>query len=235
MIKDKDFYNRESGNYSAKRYPLVAKTYVQYFFKKRLSLVMAELKKLTENKKEQTLLEVGCADGVVVREIGNYLGEQFGEICGIDTAEEMIKTAREMTRNPKMHFAVRNQEILDRTFDFLVEIGVANYTDFESELVYAKEHLKRDGIYVLSIAGKDSSNAYFGRGIGYQNFLSYSDYEEKIEKFFSIKSTLPVGLYFPFVWTFPFWGRIKQPFLELFLKYFPNLSHEKVYILVPKV
>ena len=235
MIKDKDFYNRESSHYSSKRYPRSASTYVQYFFKKRLESVLNLLENILEGKNNLDLLEIGCADGIVVREISNRMGGAFSSFVGIDTAEDMIKTAESLNTSTDARFFVRGSEPSNKMYDVIIEIGVANYTDFEAEMRYASEHMKENGTYILSIAGSDSSNKIFGRGIGYQNFLLYSEYELIIGKLFKIDSVIPVGLYFPLIWTVPVLGRAIQTVMETFVRPMaPDLFHEKVYVLYSK-
>ena len=47
-MEPEEFYNQESTKYSQKRYEGVTDTYVKYFFKKRLSLVLKYLDVLTK-------------------------------------------------------------------------------------------------------------------------------------------------------------------------------------------
>lgn len=231
MIKDRNFYNTESTQYSSKRYPERALTYVQHFFKKRLQVLLAQLQKATEGKNEASLLEVGCADGIVIRKISENIPGKFTEIVGVDTAEGMISVAKDLNQDSKTSFFVRGEESLGKAFDIVIEVGVANYTDFDAELAYARDHLNENGVYMLSIAGKSSTNALFGRGTGYQNFLSYEEYEEKIKNYFAIKKITPVGIYMPALWRVPFFGRFLQPIIESLFRFFPNLYHEKLYTL----
>jgi SAM-dependent methyltransferase len=231
--KDRDFYNKESAGYSSKRYPERASDYIQFFFKKRLSLTLKVLSRAFNDKTSLSLLEIGCADGVVMREISKKVPRVFSEMTGIDTAEEMIKKAKAMdSQFLKTRYFVRGQEPAGARFDAIIEIGVANYTDFDAELRYAADHLKSGGKYILSIAGNGSLNARLGGGVGYANFLSYGEYEDKIRGLFSLEMSLPVGLRVPLIWRTPALARFVQPILEnTFLHIAPGLFHEKVYLL----
>ncbi|MES2314817.1 MAG: class I SAM-dependent methyltransferase [Patescibacteria group bacterium] len=234
MIKDPAFYNKESAQYSAKRYPVVATNYIQFFFKKRLSLTLSHLRSLFGKSNGLNLLEVGCADGVVLRDIQKKLPAVFSGMTGIDTAKDMIVAAASLDSTHKMKFYVRGEEPV-QTYDTIVEIGVANYADFDTELVYASEHLKVGGAYILSIAGNDSLNARLGGGVGYNNFLSYAEYQKKIRAVFDIKKIIPVGFHVPFIWRVPFIARCIQPIVELiFLHTLPRLAHEKIFFLKKK-
>ncbi|MDD5165090.1 MAG: class I SAM-dependent methyltransferase [Candidatus Pacebacteria bacterium] len=231
MIKDPAFYNKESMQYSAKRYPAVATNYVQFFFKRRLSLTLSQMRGLFGGSNNLSLLEIGCADGVVMRDIQQKLPAVFSSMTGIDTAKDMIVTAATLDSTHKMKFYVRGEEPI-QTYDAVVEVGVVNYADFDTELAYARDHLKAGQVYILSIAGKGSLNARLGDGVGYNNFLSYSEYQTKIRALFDIKKTIPVGLRIPFMWRVPFVARLIQPIAEIMLsRIVPNLFHEKIYIL----
>jgi 2-polyprenyl-3-methyl-5-hydroxy-6-metoxy-1,4-benzoquinol methylase len=234
MIKDRDFYNKESRAYSSKRYPEAASTYVQFFFKERLRILMALLEDIFRGGSSLSLLEIGCADGVVLREIAGKMPGRFADMTGIDTAEDMIAAAKSMTPDPKIAFFVRGNEQAEKRSDVILEIGVANYADFDAELAHARSRINAGGIYLLSIAGKNSLNSMFGRGTGYANFLSYGEYESRISKIFEIKRASAVGIFAPFVWAAPSIGRIIQPALEFLFRPFPNLFHEKIYVLAAK-
>ncbi len=236
MAKDTTFYNNESAIYSAKRYPAVARTYVQHFFKKRLSVLIGLLQKRYAGKSGLNLLEVGCADGVVLIEIDNVLGDTFSDMTGIDIAEEMIRVARARTetesRGKKIGYSVRGQETAGKKYDVIIEVGVANYANFDEELVYAAQALKPGGRYFLSIAGTGSTNDSFGRGKGYTNFLSYAEYEAKIRGVFNVEEVRAVGLYIPLIWALPAIARPLQALVEAILAPIaPGLFHEKIYVL----
>jgi 2-polyprenyl-3-methyl-5-hydroxy-6-metoxy-1,4-benzoquinol methylase len=236
MIKDSDFYNKESGIYSSKRYPAVASTYIQFFFKKRLDITITLLKQIYCNTSHASvgkkLLEVGCADGVVVRAIQEKIPNTFSEVVGIDIAPDMVKVASELDRSGKAAFYVRGQEPQVNKFDAVVEIGVANYTDFDAELAYTHEHLVDNGVFILSIAGNNSLSGYMGGDVGYENFLPYPEYEKKIAEKFIIERVVPVGLRLPIIWKIPTFARCIQPVLEVVLRgILGHLFHEKVYML----
>lgn len=234
-MKDSAFYNQESSQYSAKRYPPVATTYIQFFFKERLRLTIEQLKTIVGFKEHPTLLEVGCADGVVLREISKRLDGAFSKLVGIDLAEGMVEQARSRTADPRIQFFLREKEVLDGPVDVIIEIGVANYADIDGELRYAQEHLADDGVYILSLAGKGSSNAFFGKGVGYKNFLSYRDYEQKIAALFRIETVVPCGFFVPLLWRIPRVARVMQPALEkVMVTVAPNAFHEKIYVLRKK-
>jgi len=234
MIKDTEFYNKESGQYSSKRYPPVAQTYVQFFFKRRLDVLLKLLSKRYAGRSGMNLLDVGCADGIVVRGIEADLGGVFSQMIGIDIAPDMIAAAQKFNSSPNISYFIRGQEPSTMTYDAIVETGVANYTDFDAELKYADKALKPGGYYFLSIAGKGSLNDRFGRGVGYDNFLSYKEYESRISSKFVIEDAAAVGLFLPIVWMIPPLARLIQPALEAIFSIASGLFHEKIYVLKKK-
>lgn len=231
MLKDKNFYNQESTRYSSKRYPSVAENYVQYFFKKRLALVLSILEENFKHQAGLSLLEIGCADGVVLREISEKQSNIFSKLIGIDTSDGMISEAKVITVDDKINYFVRGEEPLNIKYDVVLEVGVANYANIDEELIYAKNNLKTDGIYILSLAGQGSINAFWGKGAGYNNFLSYQDYEKKIKQYFEIKKIIPVGLFVPLIWKNKKLGYFVQNVFEKMFRLFPGLYHEKIFLL----
>jgi SAM-dependent methyltransferase len=232
MLKDSDFYDRESSVYSSKRYSGKTATYIQFFFKKRLAITLGMLKYFLRSGSSRLLLEIGCADGIVLREIEEGLPNTFSTLVGIDISEDMVKVARQLTHLGKAAFYLRGLEPQHTLYDVVVEVGVANYADFDSELIYAYDQLKDDGVYIVSVAGANALSLYMGGDVGYKNFHSYDMYEDKIRKIFRIKKVIPVGLRLPLLWKMPMIARIVQPVLEVFSR--PMLGsffHEKIYFL----
>lgn len=225
-----------SGSYSADRYPVVVRSYIQFFFKRRLRLVLEELKFLVDNRRSLGLLEIGCADGVVLRAVACSFGGNFSEMTGNDISPDMIKRAVLLTeKGGGVNYFIRGERTIAQKVDIILEIGVANYADIDEELLYAKSLLRDDGVYLLSLAGKGSLHGYFWKGIGYGNFLSYREYEEKISRLFRIEKKIPVGVFIPLLWRVPSVARIIQVIVEtLFKSITPNLFHEQVYILKNK-
>ncbi len=235
-MKDTNYYNVESSIYSSKRYPERTTDYLHYFFKKRLSIVLAFVKKNVTDKNGLKLLEIGCADGVITKRIEEKFGDKFSEIQGIDLSPQMIETAeKNKTLNSKIKYLVRTESnAIENSFDFIVEVGVINFTDFLAELQFVQKSLQREGLYILSIAGRDALVVRFGRNKveAYKNLLNYSDYEKKIVEYFDIIEVIPYGFWLPGLWKLPALARMMQPVLDfIFTISLPNLFHEKIYLL----
>ena len=85
-MKDVNFYDKESGTYSDKRYPKIVSSYNQFFFTERLRIVLKMLDKNISEKKNLSLLEIGCADGIVIEngEVKNVAGIRVEAIASYD-------------------------------------------------------------------------------------------------------------------------------------------------------
>lgn len=238
MLKDTEFYNKASNSYSADRYPAIAHSYTQFFFKRRLALIVDAFKRvILETDKELSVFEIGCADGVVLREIYETFRSNFSYFLGIDLSPKMIEVASRENSDTGIVFKTRDEYYDTKRYDVVVEVGVINYVlDVEREMTYAHSALKDGGHYICSLAGTDSFLHRVKPGEkGYNNFLSYADYESLLRKHFEIQEIIPVGFFVPFLWRIPALARIVQPIVEGILKPLtPNLFHENIYLVKRK-
>ncbi len=234
-MKDVNFYDKESGTYSDKRYPKIVSSYNQFFFTERLRLVLKMLDKNISEKKNLSLLEIGCADGIVIEKIYENFRNVFSSIAGIDISPEMIRVALEKYSGKPFTFKIRSDFSDALPKDVVVEIGVINYADISSEFRFAYDYMKTDSIYIISLAGTNSLWNRIKKGDkGFNNFLSYQEYEKEIRKNFDILSTSSVGLFIPLIWKLPALARIIQPIETVFRPILPNCFHEKIYLLKKK-
>ncbi|MHB8710417.1 MAG: class I SAM-dependent DNA methyltransferase [Minisyncoccota bacterium] len=238
MLKDTEFYNKVSGRYSADRYPTIARSYTQFFFKKRLSLVIDAIKKLTkETDKDLSVLEIGCADGIVLREIYEIFGNRFSCLVGVDTSPKMIEKASAKHRGTPLVFKMRDEYHDTKRYDLVIEVGVINYVpDVGREMAYPHSVLKDGGHYICSLAGTNSLWNKLEQGEkGFNNFLSYEEYETILKKYFIIEKKIPVGFFIPLLWRVPAVARIVQSSAEEILRPLArNLFHENIYLVKRK-
>ncbi len=227
-----DFYNQESQKYSSKRYPEIASSYYQYLFTKRreifLAFVNAILPKLGGNP---SLLEVGCADGIILKSIETRFPNSFTSIVGMDISPKMIETAKANNKNDKISFKLKH-ELQEGAYDIVVELGVR--APIEDQLSYAQQHLKPGGYFIYSLIGRKSSYANLKLDDASKKLLkSYAAYEETISKYnFAITDLSAYGLFVPKLWKFPTIARVPQSFLDfIFRKITPELFHEQIYVL----
>ncbi len=77
------FYDTASDDYSQKRYPDKTVSYIHFFFKRRLNIILGLVE---ENMRQgnRRLLESGCADGIVINSIMRNFPNLFLECVGTD-------------------------------------------------------------------------------------------------------------------------------------------------------
>lgn len=235
----KEYYNQESTVYSNKRYLGEVNSYVKYFFRRRLALVVALVKRAVGAKKDLSVLEIACADGVVLRELNRQLPNTFSSLVGNDIAPQMIEVAKGLTPDNLFNYYVRGEEPVSQ-FDLVLSIGYLSPVMFKEEFAYVKERLKSDGYYVCSQAGRHSIQARLRikNESYYQNYLSYRDVEKKIADDFVIISKRRVGFYLPKLWLWPRLARVIQPLVDQLFSLggslIGELFHETVYLLQKK-
>lgn len=236
IMKDSTFYNQESVQYSEKRYPAAARSYTQFFFKRRLAITKDYIRwVLRHDVVQPTLLEVGCADGVVLRDIEKTFPGVFGALVGIDIAPKMIEQARKSTVSANTEFFTRDAYVGTGSVAVVVEVGVVNYTNFEEELAFAHSRLKSGGFYILSVAGTGSLRNRLKHEGGFNDFRSYAEYERLISGKFTVRQVRGCGFFVPYLWRFPVLGKVVQSVLDPMIGFLaPGLCHEKVYLLEKK-
>ncbi len=234
-MKDTDFYNAESNAYSKKRYPELATTFTQFFFKERLRLTLLLLKKFLPKHGSVSMLEIGCADGVVARAVWQNHSENVASFDAVDIAPQMIAVAQKNNADTPIHFSVRDTVALPSVYDCIVEVGVLNYLQLADELNAVQAALTPRGTYICSISGLSSLQTTLKGWEGYMHLHPYAYYEQEFAKRFTIVRAMPVGFFVPLLWKVPAVARILQPLIEkIALSLVPNLAHEKIYVLTTK-
>lgn len=235
MIKNLEYYQKESQNYSDKRYPETDTDYVHFFFKRRLDLLIMYLDSVLKDKTNQEVLEVGCADGIVSRSM-MVCFDNIKTINAIDVSSAMIDSARQQTKNKNISFFLRGQEP-KKLYDVVVEIGVVNLTDREVEYNYALDSLKEGGLYICSLASRTSLRSiikFNEHRDGFAHLLSFDEYEKELAEKFEIVRSTPYGLFIPWLWKAPRLARHIQPFIDKVLSPLEVVFHEKIYLLRKK-
>lgn len=239
MTEDKkiDFYNHESTQYSRKRYGDKAESYTQFFFNRRRQIVIELIKSVINNKKNLSLLDIACADGVITHSVDSNFPGIFSKLIGVDISPLMVDVANKNSfGDARFSFFTKNDCPVDK-FDIVLGTGYLSKSIFDEEMVFLKNRFKSDGYYICTLAS--SSSIYAKIKLRDKPFLkdydTYSNYRNMLNKEFEILTEVPYGLFIPKLWAFPKIAAIVQPILEnLFKNISPNLFHEKVYLLKNK-
>jgi len=236
------FYDVESSVYSEKRYADKAKTYVQYFFNRRLAIVLKAITNRVSDSESSdrtnfTLIDIGCADGVMTRKIAEAF-PVFSMLVGTDISVPMIEKACKLTHDPRISFFVKSSSLVadasHQKFDIALGLGYLTSAIFAEETDFVRGHLVPGGLYLCSFAAKGSLRARLKlKGQPYfKDYLSYAEYRSMLAECFEIIDEIPYGLFIPKLWAMPSLGRAIQPIVDaVFARIVPSLFHEKIYIL----
>jgi predicted TPR repeat methyltransferase len=235
-MKDTAFYNQESTRYSQKRYPKVAQTYTQFFFNQRLDLTKRFFKEIVlHEKKKLSVLELGCADGIIVRELSAAFPDSFSKLVGVDISLGMVEEAKRLNTLPNASFMLREEYKNQQPADIVNETGVINYAGFDADTAFASDNLKEEGYYILSVAGTGSLRNMLKHESDFADFRSYKEYEAILRKNFAIVAQVGCGVFIPLVWRLPTLARLIHLMIEPVVgSLMPGLCHEKLYLLKKK-
>ncbi len=229
-----DYYDEEAKVYSQKRYPEVTTNYIQFLFTHRRNLVLSMLGVVKqETVPPRSLLEIGCADGVLLRAVEEKYPGMFAEMLGTDISAPMIETAQVLTHSSHIRYAMRDEIPPRGEYTCEMEIGVgAVSSDMENEFARAAAQLVPGGLFLCVVAGRDSLATRWGMtAAAREKLFPYPVYETEMRKSFTIVRAKSYGLHVPLLWRVPFVGRVLQPVAELFGRCFPALCHERLYLL----
>ena len=232
-MKDTDFYNKESECYSQKRYAAVPVSYTQFFFNRRLAITKKYISRIiAKTGGKLSLLELGCADGIVVRELARAFPDAFSGLIGIDISPGMIGEAQKQNTTPYARFMLRDAYMGMPPVDVITETGVINYAGFDNDIKFVLSNLKEHGWYVLSVAGTGSLRNILKPEKDFKDFRTYREYERLLKETFEIREVTGCGMFIPLIWRFPALARTTTAVLETMCgNMFPGLCHEKVYLL----
>lgn len=232
-----EYYDDEARFYSEKRYPERVVTYPQFLFTHRRELVLGFLHRVIANTDTQrSLFEMGCADGVLLRSISARYPGAFSTMLGADISRPMINTARALTTDDTIQYAMRDALPRSGSYTCVMEIGVAAIIlDTQDELAMLAGQLAPGGYALCILRGHDSIVHLLGRGGADRSlFKSYKEYEQMMQELFIIIDSRTCGIYVPLVWKIPALARLVQPLAEILGRIFPSLAHEQLYLLRKK-
>ncbi len=235
MKKDTSYYNQEGDRYSKKRYPERDTDYVHFFFKKRRRILMSMLSGIAGHAcRPLSLLEIGCADGILVNEIHDQ-EKTFSPLVAVDISPDMIAVARR-NNTRSIEFSLRDS-LPSKRFDVIIEIGVLNLTDLDTDLRFAVERLADEGYYICTLASRTSLLSRLKmQPTDFAHHLSFKEYEMVLRKTFTIVQSEGYGVFVPHIWKSPGLARWIQPLAEYLASLFsPNWFHERIYLLKKNV
>lgn len=230
-----EYYNKASKGYSDVRYRSDTVSFSQYLFKKRKDLFLKYLEKIIDNIPEQaTILEIGCADGVLFKAIEERFPGRFSKFIGLDISPRMIDEARKQNINDKASFLLRKDfNTKNNKFDMIIELGVGN-NDLDAELFFVYSNLKPDGYFFYSVSGAKSlytNLKNIDQFYTSHDNRTYSKYEIIFKKYFILEKSCVYNIFIPKLWSVPIFARALQPLCDWFLKrIIPEFFHEKIYV-----
>ena len=237
MSEISDYYDKESSVYSEKRYFGAPQTYVKFYFKNRMKIVLELLSKILKNEKNLALLDVACADGVITEAIDRTFPNVFSRLVGTDISPLMVSTAQnKFAKDSRFSFFVKDLCPVEQ-YDVALGLGYISASIFNEEMNFLKIRLKTGGYYVCTLASPNS--IYAKLKLSHETYIkdyrSYDEYRKMLSPHFHIIDEVSSGIFIPKLWAFPRLARVIQPMAEiLFRNILPNLFHEKIYLLRKK-
>jgi SAM-dependent methyltransferase len=234
-----DYYNKESTQYSKKRYEGSLNTYTQYLFRKRMEIYFNYISDIKNTLKHQIeLFDIGCADGVVLFNTENKFSDFIKSFDAVDVSSSMVDIANKNKINNKFNFYLRGQEI-DKKYDLVTELGV-HISDPDSEYKYVKDKLNgNNSFYIFSVSSKNSLHTIFklkndSKAKHYTDLKTFKQTEIILSKYFKIIKKTPYGLFIPKLWSISRLGSLFQPIIDTIFSFItPSLFHETIYLVSP--
>ncbi len=229
------FYDNESEGYSRKRYNVTPTTYTHFFFQDRLSKVVSLVGEHFKDGQNLIMIEDGCADGVVLYSVDYLYPDLFSKIIGTDISPKMIEAAAKRNKKEYISFVIKDA-MPEVIADCFLAIGFVSPGIFKEEFAFIDRHLASNGLCIMSLVSNNSLYAKFklkDKKIA-KDYRSFAEYEKILSERFEIVDSVPYGLFIPKLWAAPSLARFLQPLLEKILRPFPQLFHEKLYVLRPK-
>ena len=134
------------------------------YFKNTNSLNKAQEQKLDlickklELKKGETLLDIGCGFGALLR----YAAKKYKvRGLGVTVSKEQAKYANKITKGLDVEIKVMDYRKLDKKFDKIVSVGMfehVGYKNYKEFMSVASRCLKEDGLFLLHTIGSNKSS-----------------------------------------------------------------------------
>lgn len=173
ITEQKKFWNKVAKNYEKQRWK--GSKVLEYDFTETKNTL---LKELSSQKKNESILEIGCGVGVWTKIIGG----KCKQITAIDLSEKMIEKAKKRFPKAKYYCEDFLKFNCKEKFDKIFSIRVIEYAE-DKELFVKKcsELLKRNG--KLTIITKDNPNLWDIININwFQKKINHNELKKVFEK-----------------------------------------------------
>ena len=111
------------------------------------------------------VLDIGCGWGGTAR----FAAQNYRvEVVGITVSEEQVKGANEQRGSLPVEIRLQDYRDLEGTFDRILSIGMfehVGYKNFRAYMRVVREHLRKDGLFLLQTIGRNRSGTTTDRWI----------------------------------------------------------------------
>jgi cyclopropane-fatty-acyl-phospholipid synthase len=111
------------------------------------------------------VLDIGCGWGGTAR----FAAQHYRvEVVGITVSEEQMKAANELRGSLAVETRLQDYRDLDGTFDRILSIGMFEHVGYKNYRTYmrvVKDHLSKDGLFLLQTIGRNHSEITTDRWI----------------------------------------------------------------------
>lgn len=229
----KAYYDAQSSHYSESRYEGKLDSYIQFVFRRRRAIFLGWMDKLVSKAAVKTIMEIGCADGILLRNLTHKFPTAFTKLIGMDISEGMLTQARNKTKDQKITYVLRGSEALEKN-DLIIELGVHIY-ELRKELEYVSSFLIEGGYFIYSAVSSSSIHTHLKLKHVDYTLPTYKETEAALSEYFEIIEMRPYGFFVPKLWAVPFIGRLFQSSIDRAMSVLtPDLFHEKIYLLRKK-
>lgn len=228
-----EFYDAISHHYSRDRYESGVKNSVQCTYALRLRVVLDFARRALSHMTAARILDVGTADGYVLRRVYNENAARILDMVGVDIAPHMVLEARQQSDAYPAAFVLRGHEP-NRLFDFVLEVGV-HMDDAAAEFAWLAARTLPRGHVIVTVANSNSLFTRFKlRRKSYAAaYRSFPEYEQMLAQHFEVITYRTMGVFVPLIWKLPARAaRCIQVVVERVVECVsPSVMHERVYLL----